>query len=48
MFDPVKEHQIQQNFVDWIERLNGGAVRRIEWENCEAYLTRLPKDARLY
>jgi hypothetical protein len=32
MFDPVNEHQNQQNFVDWIERLNGGAVRRIEWE----------------
>lgn len=32
MFDPVKEQQHQQNFVDWIERLNGGAARRIEWE----------------
>jgi hypothetical protein len=31
MFDPVKEHKNQQNFVDWIERLNGGAARRIEW-----------------
>lgn len=32
MFDPIKEQQNQQNYVDWIERLNGGAVRRIEWE----------------
>lgn len=32
MFDPIEEHKRQQTYVDWIERLNGGAAQRIEWQ----------------